>query len=640
MTLSNRNLAALLNTLVKSAVDEAVAKTRIPKLLTGSVEDVSDELDTVFIRMDQEAMSADPTQSLNYEAPGVIPATRLGQTFTGDQARVTFDGPAGASAMQTGVQKKIVLPFGSESGARVVLDGDSGTIAFYDGAGNLVGLLTSENWQIGDVENAGERITLDPIGGLRIRDNTDTGVAILDKNGYSLRDPVSGLTTAELQGGHFQLSAASGENIEMVTESGGSLRAPLYKTLVEQAPGSSLVVPATTTSVTPTVDLSIGHVATWIRVTPQTTTWTPPTGWTERVDESTTSAGGTLSATLATTAGTAAAATFTSSATNWQFGIGTHVIVSGDPTHTPTFRSVSTVVTVTTASVITGTINKPDTLSVGDTMLAFVSLGNSGGFVPTGWTTPQGFMFLGANFASTGDGATLSTLATGVWAKIAGTADLTATNYSTTINIPTGNTKILHTAMMAVSNPSTIPGGTQIRVAGHPIRRLLASVELTASTQTLCDFQNISGGYDHLELIYDCTSAVSTDSQARLIKIRFNNDSTNNYHWRRGTNGTDTTFAFSSALTVSHAYIGAIEGAGTTGSKSNGKVTIHDYTRLNQRALIADGVWVQPSVSTIRYETFRGYYRDTTTPINRVTVSVETGTAKFSSGDRAFLYGY
>ncbi len=133
MELSEQDLARIIRQAVKSAVAASVPKARTTKVLSGTVEQIdSEDLDTAFIRMDNELIGGDPSQSMNYENPGVIPAVRLGQTFDAEQVRVSFGGMSGAEAIQTSVQKKILLPYGVEDGSRVEIDGETGLIAIYD----------------------------------------------------------------------------------------------------------------------------------------------------------------------------------------------------------------------------------------------------------------------------------------------------------------------------------------------------------------------------------------------------------------------------------------------------------------------------------------------------------------------------
>src|SRR5687767_12875169 len=124
------SLLALMRQVAKAAVAEALNKQRGPSTLAGTVEQLDDDLDVVWVRMDGEAMGTEPTESMNFEMPGVVPTVRLGETFTDDRVRVVFDGTAGASAQRTSGENRIVLPFGAETGLRIVLDGDEGFIAF------------------------------------------------------------------------------------------------------------------------------------------------------------------------------------------------------------------------------------------------------------------------------------------------------------------------------------------------------------------------------------------------------------------------------------------------------------------------------------------------------------------------------
>lgn len=121
--------------------------------------------------------------------------------------------------------RRLVLPFGATTGTRIEIDGVAGDIKFYDMNDNLVGFLGPEVWEVGEVGSLGRRVTIDPLGGIRIRDEDDTLVTVIDEHGYSLRDGETGLVTAELRHGSFRLIDPDGtDSIEMVTSSDGTFR--------------------------------------------------------------------------------------------------------------------------------------------------------------------------------------------------------------------------------------------------------------------------------------------------------------------------------------------------------------------------------------------------------------------------------
>src|SRR5262245_46317657 len=98
MIFSEQQLGEIIRAAVKAARDEGASKARVTNILAGNVEDLDSNLDIVYVRMDQESMGSSPYQSDNYGAPGIIPATRVGEAATGDQVRLDFNGPAGATA--------------------------------------------------------------------------------------------------------------------------------------------------------------------------------------------------------------------------------------------------------------------------------------------------------------------------------------------------------------------------------------------------------------------------------------------------------------------------------------------------------------------------------------------------------------
>jgi hypothetical protein len=262
-------------------------------------------------------------------------------------------------------------------------------------------------------------------------------------------------------------------------------------------------------------------------------------------------------------------------------------------------------------------------------LLAFVALGNDGGGVPTDWQAPVGWIFLGAMFNFTGSGSTLSTLAVGVWAKL-GTASEPA-SYDVSL-VVTGGRKTLHACVVAVQNPFLVQGGAHIRIAGHPIRRLLAFTELQAASATLCDFQDIPPGYDHLELIFTTKSDRGADS-VRNINMRFNGDSGANYHTQRMRDGVSF-----SALNTTRILLGAVDGTNAN-FESGGRFNILDYAHIGERrVVIGDSVFIEGG--GITEDTVRGIYRNTTDPINRITCAVETGPTLAQAGSRVYLYGY
>jgi hypothetical protein len=632
--LTRASLVRLIRVATRTAVKEALAKERRPATVAGTVEQLDEDLDVAWVRMDGEAITADPTESANYGFPGVIPMTRLGETNTGDRVRATFDGSAGASATRTSSENVIILPFGAETGRRIIADGNEGTISFYDENDLLVGLLDTDRWVIGDLTTPGAVVQLDPIGGLTIRSADNELVTIIDQNGYTLRDGATGLVMVEFSKGHLHLMDPAGtDSIELVTSSDGSLSNPAYRSAVEVSPGASLTAPAAPLfTTTPADDIEIAHVAAWIRATQQSATMTAPAGHTEQQDENFDHAvAGTLQTSVATRdPATGLTGDFTSTQTNWQHAVGTRVVVRGGGTTSPAVRSVSYAELATANPSATPSIAKPTGTAATDILVTFVTLGVNGGGIPTGWVTPEGFVFLGANFSTSGSGATQSTLATGAWVKLAGASE--PTTYETTINLPAG-TKLIAASMVAISNPWLNPGGVQIRMAGKPIRRLLAQATLTANSATLCDFQNIPQGYDHLELVYSGSSSTSADA-VRRVRFRLNNDSgATSYHYKITEDGVSSGVV----LNTDRIFVGIINGLGAT-NQCWGSINVYDYTKLRFRTVAALTQAIEPA--NLRVGDYRAVWRNTSAAVNRVTITVDSGTTQFSTGDQAFLYGY
>jgi hypothetical protein len=234
----------------------------------------------------------------------------------------------------------IVLPFGAESGRRIIADGNEGTISFYDDDDNLVGLLDTDRWAIGDLTTPGAIVQLDPVGGLTIRSVDNELVTILDQNGYTLREPSTGLVAAEIKRGSFRLVDPIGtDDIEMVTDSAGTLPNPAWRSTIEVSPGASLTAPAAPLFTNPADDIEIAHVAAWIRATQQSATMTPPAGHTEQADENFDHVQGTLQTSVATRdPATGLTGDFTSTQSNWQHAVGTRVVVKGGGASSPSIQ--------------------------------------------------------------------------------------------------------------------------------------------------------------------------------------------------------------------------------------------------------------------------------------------------------------
>ena len=454
------NLGALMRQVAQAAVAESERKVRVSKILTGTVEDLDENLDVVYVRMDQEAMSGDPTQSNNHGEPGVIAAVRLGETFTGEQVRVGFDGPAGASAMRTSAETRIVLPFGAESGERIVLDGTTGTIAFFDANDILVGFLDATQWFLGVPGQALAR--LDPLGGLRLRDELDTlRVQLSAPEGLILREAgtgVSGLIAAD--DGLIVIDPDTGDRISITSGTASAAPTPKWASTVSAAD------PAGTAHGTPTVstfgtgdDIDLRFVATSDNSNIGVQSWTPPASYTERSDVS---SAGTIS--LATSSATRDPAittpgvqNFTSTSGAWSRRNGHSVIIRGGGTTSPAFRSASSgSVIESSATNISFSLALPAGTTAGDMLIAFVAIASAN--IPVGWTVPPGWKQLGVNVTGIG---TPHVLASGIWYKQAGLSE--PDPQTVTINMSAAGLTKVHATGIAVSNPYTFPGGLDIR---------------------------------------------------------------------------------------------------------------------------------------------------------------------------------
>lgn len=610
----DENLVALVKEVVQVAVKEALAAARQPRVLSGSVEDVDSELGVLGVRMDSEAIAGDPMQSDNFEFPGVIPATRLGSTFTDDPAQVTFDAGAGAAAIQAGANN---------------------VIRFFGQDDTQTGQLDPDHWEIGALDPPGARLVLDPIAGIRIHDADNNVVVIFDPNGYTLRDGTSGQVLAEMAHGKMRLvDPTVGDHIELTTSSMSTLPNPNVRFTQEVTPGSSFVAPVSPVFTAPADDIEISHVVGWIAGVDQSVSLTPPGGETERQDVTVAGSTGTLTAGTATRdPASGAVGTWTSSAANWQHATGARVVIRGGGTTSPAYRSSAINSVVTSESEMVFAVPVPAGVVDGDALVAFVSVAAGGGSVPTTWETPPGVDFLGATFSTSGSGTGQSTVATGVWVKRAVAGE--PSSFDVSIRLPSGQ-KVVHATTVAVSDPFLIAGGSQIRIAGHPIRRLLAFNELTAASNILCDFQNISQAYDNLTLLVDAKVDKNGATAIQRSHIQFNGDTGNNYFDRVwSSDGTNV-----QGFAVPDIRLGVM--SIFTGNAHTATVDILGYARPgSQRTVMAQTFFINNL--TVHTETIGGQWASTS-PITRIQVGTQffggTQTQRFGVGSRVYLYGW
>lgn len=477
MTLSDRSIARIIRRAVKSAMAESIEMTRTTKQLSGTVEQLDEDLDVVWVRLDNEALSADPTQSLNYEAPGIIPATRLGETFTDEQVRVTFDGAAGATAQRTSVENHIVLPFGAE-GERIVLDGEAGAIGFYDIDGDLVGYLDPAQWFIG---KSGESLLrLDPLGGLRLRDSNDVLRAQLSApEGLVISDPASGISgLIANHDGLVILDPVTGDRISITSGGTSGTPTPSWAGTVALSPGATHSTPAVSNFGSGD-DIDLRFTACSAAANLGAQSYTPPSGWTERTDQNTSASGITLASSCATKDPADAVpgvANFVNTSSAWTRRNGHSVIIRGGGGTSPAFRSASTEDISSTATSIGFDIDAPAGLTAGDLLLAHVSIASNR--VPIGWTVPDGWKQLGIVIAGLG---TTHILASGIWYIQAPVSPPSMEHV--TINMgSTGFTRVQAT-VVAVSDPYEFPAGLDIRMGNRSMPRGLVDEAIgTAAT--------------------------------------------------------------------------------------------------------------------------------------------------------------
>jgi len=479
--LTRRSIIALVRTIVQASINEAQAAVRTPRILTGVVEDMDDDLDTVYIRMDQEAMSGDPTLSNNWDAPGVIAATRLGETVIGEQVRVSFDGSAGASAQNTSVPTRIVRPFGVETGQRMVFDGGLGTIEFWNDDNVLVGFLDATQWFLGVPGQALARI--DPTGGLRLRDDDDVlRVQLSPYEGLTLRDAATGVSSAILRpDGLVVIDPASGDQISITSGNISSVPTPKWagEATVLVGPFDFHGTPAVSSFGTGD-DIDIRFVCVASPENEGAQTYTPPAGYTERSDVIGTGALSSLATSVATrdpALASPGAALFDNTHNNWWRHNGHSVIVRGGGPTSPSFRSISAdPVVATSQSTVVLTINYPAGVVAGDLLLAFVVC--AGPALPIAWSVPAGWVQLGVQVA----GADNYFLSSGVWFKRAEAGE--PTSAQVTINMSSPATTQFQATAVAIQNPKVYGAGLDIRRNNRSMPRGLVAeaTPITAST--------------------------------------------------------------------------------------------------------------------------------------------------------------
>jgi hypothetical protein len=450
MTSYDPNLVRLIRTIVNGSIAESKRKTKIPGTLSGVVEDLDSDLDVVYVRMDQEATQSDPTVSDNYDFPGVVAVNRLGETFIDETVRVTFDAiSATASAMRTGVENKIVLPFGTEEGQRIILDGNEGAIGFFAEDDQLVGFLDALQWFVGSSGTGLVRI--DPVGGLRVWDiNDKLRVSVGAEDGLQVREPVSGVSGVTARhDGIIIADPSTGETISISSGQTSSVPAPHWASL----PGTS----ATTTHATPAInsfktgdDLDLRFVAASSASALGAQSYTAPGSYTELADvyESGAVSLGTSVASRDPAITSPGVANFTSSTSTFTRRIGHSVIIRGGGGTSPTVSAVEpSAVQTFEGKTITTTFEAPPGVVDGELVIAHVA-----------WAVPAGWIQLGVQSAGVG---TSHILGSGIWYKAYQTGD--PLEETVVINMNAVGTTKVQAMIATVADPYRFPVGLDIR---------------------------------------------------------------------------------------------------------------------------------------------------------------------------------
>jgi hypothetical protein len=363
------------------------------------------------------------------------------------------------------------LPFGRTAGRRIVFDGDAAEIRFYNAADELVGFLGTNRWFAGR-ETGGARVQLDPLGGLRIFDENGLLVGVFDGQGLQIRDPLTGLVHVNVGHHGTTFTAQDGKQIHLIPSQDGNLVVPKWAGLAPPSfPGANVATPPLVAFTPNDLELRYGIVGSNVTFP---TTFTPPAGYTEVFDEDDDASALTLAVTCARRQPAVPDATrnFVCSEAGHVFHNGHTLLVRANDTGpAPSVRSHSKGFSTTTAEDVTLTLAAPAGVADLDVEIAEVSVYNKGGFVPTSWSVPEGWQFLGAVFQTLG---ATETLASGFWWKQATASE--PANYSVEVQIPGPGTKRFHTSIVAVQDAGILEGGSDIRFEPQSACRVFAAV--------------------------------------------------------------------------------------------------------------------------------------------------------------------
>jgi len=363
------------------------------------------------------------------------------------------------------------LPFGRTSGRRIVFDGPNAQIRFYNAADELVGFLGTDRWFAGR-ETDGARVQLDPLGGLRIFDDSGRLVGVFDGQGVQIRDPATGLVHVNVGHHGTVFTAQDGKQIHIVPTQDGTLVIPKWAGAEAFSAGANVATPALVAFTPDDLELRFGFVASPFSLGG---TFTPPAGYTEVIDTIQTTDGISLGATMARRQPhtVTAVRNFVCSQSGHPFHNGHTILIRANDSGTaPSVRSTSNAFFTSSAREIPLTLAKPSGAAAGDRLIAVVAMMNKGGFVPSSWSVPEGWEFAGAVFRD--DGQT-DTLASGVWYKDAGASE--PSDYSVTVNVPDDNLKRFHATIVAVQDPGILEGGSDIRFEPQSSCRLVKTID-------------------------------------------------------------------------------------------------------------------------------------------------------------------
>jgi hypothetical protein len=430
----------------------------------------------------------------------------------------------------------LTLPFGAITGTRIVIDGIAGNIQFYNAANQLIGFLSPERWYTGLEDGA--HAQLDPFGGLRIFDANGLLAVVLDAaSGLQIRDPVTGLLMSSLgtTGLNIEDPSVAGLDIEITNGAAGNVVAPRAKISKATLPGTTNDTPAVTQYTTN--DLELRHVACWTNGDIANQTMTVPAGYTEVLDAFLSGSSAALHTCLASRSPAVpnAIRTFTSTFGLYQFDTGITAVIRGAVGLAPSIRAFTSGFVTSAALSTVLTMTSPAGLAVGDLILAFVAAGNDGGSFPSSWSVPDGYIGpIAGDFSTAGSGSGASTLATGLWWKVATADDVAMTSRDVTVNMGGVATKRYHWTVVAVQNPGQIGTGPDIRIGGKSVARGLL----------LPRFESIGNDGPHGTAITDMNVTVPMIAgrcyhiHARSY-IEHTNSTPTFFQWRAAVDGTD-----------------------------------------------------------------------------------------------------